>query len=111
MKLKWKNFTLEHYIRTMRRQSKHVQHMHAFVFAGAITGAIAFFILYTDYGFWHETYVADDLLVEQAEPSFNPESPGESFMRFLREAKEKFGEIGSSSSSLFEGKQVYKKGE
>lgn len=107
--MKWKNLTPEHYIRHMRRQSKHVQHMHAFIFAGAITTLIAAFILYTDYGFWHETYVSDDLVVEQADPSFNPESPGESIMSFFREAKERFSAIGSSSASLLEGKETYRR--
>lgn len=111
MKWKWKNLTLEHYIRRMRRQSKHVQHMHAFVFAGTITGLIAIFILYGDYGFWHETYTSDDLVVEQAQDSFDPESPGESMARFFREAKERFDAIGSSGSSLLEGKETYKRGE
>lgn len=111
MKWKWKNLTLEHYIRHMRRQSKHVQHMHAFVFAGAITGVIGIFILYADYGFWHETYTSDDLVVEQAKDSFDPESPGESMMRFFREAKDRFDTLGSSGASLLEGKETYKREE
>lgn len=111
MKFKWSNLTPEHYIRHMRRQSKHMQHVHAFVFAGAITCLVAAFILYSDYGFWHERYVSDELVVEQADPKFDPESPGESIARFWQEAKQKFGEIGSSGSGLLEGKETYKRSE
>lgn len=107
----WKNLTPEHYIRHMRRQSKHVQHVHAFMFAGTITGLIAIFILYTDYGFWHERYTSDDLVLGQAEPAFGPESPGESVARFWLEAKERFGQIGRSGGGLLEGKETYKRGE
>ena len=101
-----KHFTLKYYLRYVRRQSKHVQHIHALVFAGTITGLIAVFILYTDYGCWHETYVADDLLVgEEAKM----ESPSESMADFFREAKERFGSIGKASGNLLEGKVEYKK--
>lgn len=104
------NFTIRHYLRHVRRQSKHVQHIHAFVFAGAITALIAGYILYTDYGFWHETYRAENTIVAE-EPVFNPESPGESFVHFFQEAKERFGSIGKAGSGLLEGKETYKKEE
>lgn len=107
--MKLENFTIRHYIRHVRKQSKHIQHVHAFVFAAVITGAIAAVILYTDYGFWHETYRADDIVVTEA--PFDPESPGESMFKFWQEAKERFGSIGDSEGSLLEGKEVYKKEE
>jgi hypothetical protein len=106
MKLQLKNFTLRHYIRYMKRQNKHIQHMHAAVFAGAVTALIAFFILYTDYGFWHETYRSSDALVA-TDPSYIAESPTQSLGSFWQEAREQFGKIGSSSANLLEGKESY----
>lgn len=102
MKIAWKKFTLEYYLRYMRRQSKHVQNIHAFVFAGTLTSIVAAFILYTDYGFWHETYVSDDLVAEQ---KTEIESPGESLSNFLTEAKTRFSSI--QFSGLLEGKESY----
>lgn len=110
MSFSFRNFTLSHYLRHVRKQSKHVQHIHAFVFAGAITGLIAFFILYTDYGFFHETYVASEP-VQQEGVSFDPESPSESIGRFWQEAKERFGEATSGGDGLFTGKETYIKEE
>jgi hypothetical protein len=107
MKFVFKNFTLHHYVRYMRRQSKHVQHLHAMVFAGMVTSLIAGFILYTDYGFWHETYrrAPDEGVPIGAEPV----PLGESFGKFLVEAKEKFGAIGNAGAGLLEGKEIYQR--
>ena len=110
MKFVLKNLTLRHYLRHVRKQNKHIQHVHAFVFAGAVTAIIAGFILYADYGFWHETYVREDLVAATPEP-FTPESPSESFGRFWQEARERFGSIGSAGADLLEGKETYTKEE
>jgi hypothetical protein len=108
MKLRLKNFTIEHYIRYVRRQSKHMQHMHAFAFAGIVTGLIAIFILYTDYGFWHEQYRSDDIVAAQ---NAQIQSPGAAVASFFSEAKSRFGSIRSSSSTLFTGTETYVKDE
>jgi hypothetical protein len=105
MKFLLKNFTIGHYLRHVRRQSKHVQHLHAVVFAGLITALITSVILYTDYGFWHETYKADSLVAEEA--SFKAETESRSFGEFLREAKARFGSIGTAGANLLEGKETY----
>ena len=107
MKFHLKNFTPEHYIRYMRRKPKHVQHLHGVAFAGIVTSLIAGVILYTDYGFWHETYqrapeVDDSVTVETVPLS-------QSFGNFLKEAKTKFNAIGSVSAELLEGKETYRK--
>lgn len=108
MNLSLKTFTLRHYIRHVRRQSKHVQHVHAVVFAGTITALIALVILYTEYGFWHETYRAEDSIATEETTTFNPESPGRSLLEFFKEAKDRFSAIGSEGS-LLEGKETYTK--
>lgn len=101
MKPRMKNFTIEYYIHYMRRQSKHVQHLHALAFAGTVTAVIAGVILYADYGFWHETYR------RQPETPVEPVSTKESFGDFLKEAKSKFGEIGNASANLLGGKETF----
>lgn len=96
----------------MRRQSEHVQRVHAFIFAGAITASIASVILYTDYGFWHEKYDRNnDLIVEGVitSPKVAPEPPSEMFSRFWNEARTQFGNIGQSGASMLEGKEIYSK--
>lgn len=108
MKLHLKNFTLKHYLRHVRKQSKHIQHLHAIAFAGTITALIAGVILYADYGFWHETYRSDDLLVEMEEQA-SQQSEGKSFSSFLMEAKVRFNDIGSAGADFFEGTESYTK--
>ncbi len=110
MQFSLKHVSLRHYIRHVRRQSKHVQHVHAFVFAGTITLIAAAIILYTDYGFWHERYHAEDLTGEK-NVSFESESPGESFLSFLREAKDRMSSFGSLGGDLLDGTETYKKEE
>jgi hypothetical protein len=108
MKLQLKHFTLRHYLRYVKRQNKHIQHIHGFVFAGIITSLIAFVILYTDYGFWHETYIAEDSQIA-ANQAYISESPSQSLGRFWNDAKEQFNRVGSSSANLLEGKETYTK--
>ncbi len=105
MKITWKHFTLKHYIRYVRRQNKHLQHMHAFVFAGTITGLLATFIMYTDYGFWHERYDSDEVIAAKKEAEVKLASPGATFTDFFSEAKVRLSAIGTSN--LLEGKETY----
>lgn len=89
----------------MRRQNRHVQHVHAALFAGLLTALIAALILHTEYGFWHERYVAEEIVAKQE--VLDAPSPSESLSRFLSEAKERFGAIGSTG--FLEGKETYMK--
>ena len=101
-------FTYRGYVLHLRRQDIRIQQLHALVFAGAITGLLAFLILYYDYGYFHDVYVQPDdtsMIVEKtSEPA---PSPTEAVSSFLSEAKTRFGEIGKSGSSLLYGKDVY----
>jgi hypothetical protein len=106
MKMRIRNFTLKHYIRFMRRQNKHIQHVHAIAFAGIITALISGVLLYTEYGFWHETYVAEDALVV-VDPNAPVVSPSESFKRFFEQARDNFRNMGTSTSGLLEGKETF----
>ena len=106
MKINVKHFTINRYIRYIKRQNKHIQHIHGFVFASIVTGIIAFFFLYTNYGFWHEKYVATDSPLA-ADPAYLSESPTQSWSRLWSDAKNQFGRIGSSSANLLEGKDTY----
>lgn len=94
----------------MRKQPKHIQHMHAIVFAGSVTALLAGIILYTNYGFWHERYQrADDLAVGTtvANSPVASESLGEMLSRFWGEASVQFGNVGDKGASLLEGKETY----
>jgi hypothetical protein len=102
--------TLKGYIRYMRRQPKHMQHVHAFIFAGAITCIIAGFILYTDYGFWHEKYnINDDLIIKEktSTSTIENESLSEMFSNFWKEAHIQIDDISKTGAGLLEGKETY----
>jgi hypothetical protein len=100
---------MKNYIKYLRRQSKHIQHAHAAVFAGTITAIIAVFILYYDYGFWHEEYVRGSFGDTSASSSVVTQTPMESFGRFLSEARERLGGIKDTTGSFFEGRETYTK--
>ena len=107
--------SVHHYIAVLRRQPVHVQHVYAALFAGFITVILASYILYVDYGFWHEKYTRNDeaLLVTEVVPkAVNSESvlsPGEMIQGFLKEASDKFKAVGTSESAFLEGKDTYSK--
>lgn len=103
MKFRLKNFSARHYVHFMRRQSKHIQHLHALAFAGIITSLIAGFILYTDYGFWHETYSRKS----EVTTTEDSRTIGESWGGFFSEAKMKFNAIGTVGVDLLEGKETF----
>lgn len=109
-----------HWIAVLRRQPKYVQRAYATIFAGVITSFLAFFILYTDYGFWNERYDSGyDVVVGDTISSSDsidktdntegptPESPKEIFSGFFKEAYNQFKVIGSSSADLLKGKEIY----
>ncbi len=97
---------LKHWISILRRQPKHMQHLYGFIFAGSITALIAGFILYTDYGFWHERYQRVDETATIATTT-SSESPSEMITRFWNEARAQFSGIGITTASLLEGKETY----
>lgn len=82
-----------------------MQHVHAVAFAGIITTLLTAVILYTDYGFWHETYVAEEVS-EKIEESNKEHS---SWGSFFTEAKVRFSKIGTDGVNLLEGKETYRK--
>jgi hypothetical protein len=103
---------MKNYIKYLKRRSKHVQHIHAAVFAGSITFLIAVFILYSDYGFWHEKYRREEVSVEASLASSStkesvPESPMDALSRFFSEAHTQFKGVTASSGSFLEGKETY----
>lgn len=113
MKRHLKRYTsLTHYIAFLRRQPEHMQHIYALVFAGSITALIAFVILYVDYGFWHERYKRDDMVVVGTSTlietsSQSPESPSEMLSRFFGEAKTRLKNIDTSGIEMLQGKETY----
>ncbi len=108
---------MKNYIKYIRRQSKHIQHIHAAIFSGALTTLIAVVVLYADYGFWQEKYVRNDTLTtdeltltaKKEEPKID--SPVETLGKFFEEAKVRISGVQLSSVQLLEGKEVYIKDE
>ena len=73
---------------------------------------VAGYILYTDYGFWHERYIREESSLTTKDISMlsesAPASPLRTFGRFLGEAKEQLQTMKVDTSFL-EGKEVYEK--
>lgn len=90
-----------------------MQHVYAATFAGAITALAAATILYFDYGFWHERYSRNEVVEVQTvnDPLVTVQSPGEMIGGFFKEASQKLKAINTSSSSILEGKETYKREE
>lgn len=83
-----------------------MQHVYAFVFAGSITAIIAGFILYSDYGFWHERYERqEEVIVHEGEDV--PPAPTEVVSRFFGEVQNRLKNITTATTSLLEGKEVF----
>lgn len=67
------------------------------------------YILYTEYGFWHEQYVREETTLLNDTPVLNfPESPATTFSRLLGDAKGQLKGMKIDTSFL-EGKEVYVK--
>jgi ABC-type lipoprotein release transport system permease subunit len=92
------------YIRYLRKQKAHVQHVHAIVFAGTITLALAVTILYVQYGYWHGSYERKEV-VETSEETVLTETPKETLVRLFAEGKTRFNDAVSTLSPL-EGGEV-----
>ncbi len=101
-------FKLKHYLAFLRRQPTHIQHLYAFIFAGTITSLLAGFILYTDYGFWHERYVSTEEVATTTEV-ISPESPTEMLSNLFNDARTQFKSIGKDGTTLLEGKDSFKR--
>lgn len=71
---------------------------------------IAIGILYIDYGFWHERYDKDEVLLEQKEVQITSKSPFDMMSLFFDDARDKLSDLESSGATLLEGKEVYIRG-
>ena len=101
-------WTIQHYIRFLRRQHVHLQHLHAFIFAGAITMTVAFFFLYFEYGFFHESYDKQQVALEE-KVSEKIESPTSMLSNLFNEGKERFSNMSTTSFDFLKGKETYTK--
>ncbi len=104
------NISFRHFLAYLRKQPRHMQHIYSIFVAGTITGIITVFILYTDYGFWHERYIAQN---EDGSPQAPAvlESPSEMVSRFWNEAKSQVGSIEKVGGTLLIGTDTYNKDE
>ncbi len=92
------------YVRYLRKQKEHVQHVHAIIFAGAITLLLAVAILYIQYGYWHGSYERAEVVQNENETLIT-ETPKETLIRLFGEGKERFNQAISTLSPL-EGGEV-----
>lgn len=91
-----------------------MQHVYALTFASLVTGLMAAFILYYDYGFWRDTYSRNEVVVsEQAGDGASKEatvetlSPKDMLGSFLEEAGARYRALATSSKDLLNGKEEY----
>lgn len=98
-----------HYIAVLRRQSSHVQHGAALVFASLITALLAVLILHVNYGFWNDAYSQGDESVKTSveEEMVTTVSPKEMVSGFFDEAGKRLTAIRESKNSLFQGTASY----
>ena len=102
--------SFRHFLAFLRRQPRHMQHMYALAIAAISTGIVAAIILYADYGFWHEQYIAQDLLSSTTTP-ITLESPSEMIGRFWNDARTQFGGVRELGASLLQGTDTYYQGD
>ena len=105
-----KYFSPHHWLVFLRQQSTHMQHVYALIIAGGVTLLIASAILYIDYGFWHERYISEEVIVAN-KSNEEPESPKDMMIRFFDEAKNQIEMINTSRKEILNGKEVYRQGE
>lgn len=106
-----KFFSLRHYIVVLRRQSLHVQHIAAALFAGGVTLLLGVAILYFEYGFWHDRYDSREqetiTVHEEPDPIIEVRSPKDMLTSFAKEAVVRLRDIKVTKPDLLEGKDVY----
>jgi cell division protein FtsB len=106
-----KFLSFKHWLAVLRRQPKHMQHVYALVFSGAVTLLLGAFILYFDYGFWRDKYSAQDVVLveKQQEKVVETVSPGQMMDGFLKEVGVRMQALKTTKDTLLEGKEMYTK--
>ncbi len=108
-----KYFSVYHYIEVLKKKPVHVRHIYALVIAGTITALIAAFILYVDYGFWHDRYIRTEeveVTTGEEDQMITVRSPREMIDGFFDEARKKVKTIQfSNPARVLEGKEKYSK--
>jgi len=79
--------------------------MYAGSVAGIITALFVAYILYTDYGFWHERYVSGEEIKENE--VYKMQSPKETFFDFISQTKSRLDGIKENSNQFFGNKDSY----
>lgn len=102
---------MDRYIAYLRKRPKHIQQLHAIFFASGVSLVMVVYVLYTDYGFWHERYVKVETdILNTVKAPVVPDSPVGALGRFLGDAKAQL-EGMKIDTSFLEGKEVYIKPE
>ncbi len=97
-------FSFKSHLAYMRKQPEKVQHVYAGSLAGIITTLFVAYILYTDYGFWHEKYKVGEEIKENKVEVLGPK---DTVVKFFNDAKNEIQNIKSINRSVISGKEVY----
>lgn len=76
------------YVRHLRRQHVHVQHIHALVWASLVTGICAYLIFHFDYGLWQSR--ANESELHEVAVSSEMKSPIDVVRDIILNSKERF---------------------
>jgi hypothetical protein len=98
------------YVQHVRSSSIHVQQIHAVIFAGGLTVALAVTVLYFEYGFWREKYDSKEVVIKQ-NIEVKSVSPVGMFSTLIKDAGSQISAIKEGGGSFLEGKEVYSKKE
>ena len=101
MKLSFKS-----YVRYLRKQRVHIQHIHALTFSGIICFLLGVIILYYQYGFWHAEYVREEK-VKKEDTTVLTESPVDAFSQLVKEGSKRFSETMSSFTPFMESETAF----
>ncbi len=109
MKFYKKYLNPHHWLAFLRRQPKHMQHVYAVIFSAVVTSLLTSFVLYHDYGFWHERYLRSDSIITNAENNDikTTESPKEMLGSFFSEASDRIKSLGVNKTDLLQEEEVY----
>jgi hypothetical protein len=95
------------YLSHLQHQPQYVQHIHATIFAGTITFFIAILLLQYNYGILNETYQQGDELTVEESIEARSVSPFSMMGSFFIETQTRLEKVKDTTTSFFEGKEVY----
>lgn len=100
-----KFFSFRSHLAYLRKQPVHFQHVYAGSVAGIVTAIFIAYILYTDYGFWHDRYTSGEVLEENKVEKM--ETPRETLFNLFKETRDRLKNIKENNNQFFGNKDTY----